>query len=145
MSDLQQNADKTKEDTYKPNFVIKEQSDVPAFLAGKKREEYLRLKEIERIQNIDRSKDEDFKVTMFGFWKKERERNGKPLTTEEEKYYTALQNKHNTQNIFVVFLPMAILVVLQKSVGLWSALVVSLTVGVVLKMLFIFYGKWRSR
>lgn len=130
------------ENRSEPNFVIVEQPDVPAFLTGKKREEYLKALEAEKIKKIDTSKDEEYKVTMFTFWKEGRRKAGKPLTPEEERYYDGLRNKHEWHNILVVILPMAILITLQKSgVAFGESLVICLGVGAIVKILLVVFDK----
>lgn len=142
MSTIQEKSNFANDDTNKPNFVIIKQPEVPTFLTGKKREKYFQLREIERIQNIDKTKDEDFKVTMFSFWKKERARMGNPLTQDEEKYYSSLKNHYEWTNLLVVTLPAAIFIYLQKNdIAFTDALVISLGIGMFIKIILIVFNK----
>ena len=120
----------------KPNFVLVDQPNIPEFVTGKKREKLLKELKEEAIRKIDPSKDEDYKVQSFKRWKKDREKEGRPLTQKEEKYYKSLHDERRVYEFFVVLLPMGLFFTLRKEVGESNALLVSLGVGAFMKWLF---------
>ena len=119
----------------KPDFVLVDQPNIPGFITGKKREKMLKALEEEAIKKIDPSRDEDYKVKHFKRWKKERKKEGKPLTQREEKYYKSLYDERRVYEFLVVLLPFVLLGILEKEIGTSRALLVSLGVGVFMKWL----------
>ena len=119
----------------KTDFVLVDQPDIPAFITGKEREKMVKAFEEEAIRKIDSSKDEDYKIKFFERWKKDREKEGKPLTSREEKYYKSLRDEGRVYEFFVVLLPMGIFFSLRKEMGESSALLISLGVGVFMRWL----------
>lgn len=81
---------------------------------------------------IDTSVDEEFKTTMFGFWRTKRKSEGNPLTQEEIDYYQSKNSGYNWKNMLTVTLPIAIFLALKKNIDIGSALTISLLVGVAL-------------
>ena len=86
----------------KPDFVLVDQPNIPDFITGKKREKILKALEEEAVRKIDPTRDEDYKVQFFEIWKKDREKEGKPLTPKEEKYYKSLRDDRRLIDAFVV-------------------------------------------
>lgn len=98
----------------------------------------------EKIRMIDTSVDEEFKTTMFGFWRTKRKSEGKPLTEEEISFYQSKRNSFDWENMLTVILPMSVFLTLKKSIDMGSAITISLLIGIFIKIALSFIRRIRK-